>query len=38
MIIAGFGVLILTLPSMGSRIEWLWMQGFMEVRTQLGMS
>ena len=38
MIIAGFGVLVLTLPSMGSRIEWLWLQGFMEVRTQLGMS
>ncbi len=38
MIIAGFGVLMLTLPSMGGRIEWLWMQGFTEVRTQLGLS
>ena len=38
MIIAGFGVLMLTLPSMGGRIEWLWLQGFTEVRTQLGLS
>ena len=35
MIVAGFGVLILALPSMGARIEWLWLQGFMEIRGQL---
>ena len=32
MIIAGFGVLMVALPSMGSRIQWLWLQGFMQVR------
>jgi len=32
MIIAGFGVLMVALPSMGNRIQWLWLQGFMQVR------
>jgi flagellar biosynthetic protein FliR len=35
MIVAGFGILILALPSLGARIEWLWLQGFMEIRGQL---
>ena len=37
MVLAGFGVLMVALPSMGSRIEWLWLQGFLEVRAQLGL-
>ena len=37
MILTGFGVLMMALPSMGSRIEWLWLQGFLEVRSQLGL-
>ena len=37
MIVAGFGILILALPSLGARIEWLWMQGFMEIRGQLNL-
>ena len=35
MIAAGFGILILALPSLAARIEWLWLQGFMEIRGQL---
>lgn len=38
MIIAGFGALVFALPSMGARIEWLWLQGFLEVRSQLGLN
>jgi len=38
MIFAGFGILILALPSIGSRIQWLWMQGFFQVRTLVGLS
>ena len=37
MIFAGFGVLILALPSIGARIQWLWMQGFLQVRTLVGL-
>lgn len=36
MIVAGFFILVVALPSMGARIEWLWLQGFVEVRSQLG--
>jgi len=36
MIVAGFFILMVALPSMGARIEWLWLQGFNEVRGQLG--
>ena len=36
MIVAGFFILVVALPSMGARIEWLWLQGFVEVRGQLG--
>ena len=38
MIFAGFGILILALPSIGARIQWLWMQGFFQVRTLVGLS
>lgn len=38
MILAGFGALVFALPSMGARIEWLWLQGFLEVRSQLGLN
>ncbi|MFZ2738514.1 MAG: flagellar biosynthetic protein FliR [Burkholderiaceae bacterium] len=38
MIVAGFGVLMLALPSIGARIEWLWLQGFLEVRAQIGLN
>ena len=38
MIVAGFGALVFALPSMGARIEWLWLQGFLEVRSQLGLN
>ena len=37
MVIAGFFILIVALPSMGARIQWLWLQGFLEIRAQLGM-
>ena len=37
MIVAGFGILILALPSLAARIEWLWLQGFMEIRGQLNL-
>jgi hypothetical protein len=35
MIVAGFAVMMVALPSMGARIEWLWLQGFMEIRGQI---
>ena len=38
MIFAGFGVLILALPGIGARIQWLWMQGFFQVRTLVGIT
>ena len=38
MIFAGFGVLVLALPSIGARIQWLWMQGFTQVRTLAGLN
>jgi flagellar biosynthetic protein FliR len=38
MIFAGFGVLILALPSIGARIQWLWMQGFFQVRALVGIT
>lgn len=36
MIIAGFLILILSIDSIGGRIEWLWMQGFHTLRALLG--
>jgi flagellar biosynthetic protein FliR len=38
MIFAGFGVLILALPGIGARIQWLWMQGFFQVRALVGIT
>lgn len=38
MIFAGFAILILALPSIGARIQWLWMQGFFQVRTLVGLT
>jgi flagellar biosynthetic protein FliR len=38
MVFAGFGVLILALPSIGARIQWLWMQGFFQVRALVGIT
>jgi len=38
MIFAGFGILVLALPSIGARIQWLWMQGFAQVRILVGLS
>ena len=38
MIFAGFGILILALPSIGARIQWLWLQGFFQVRTLVGLT
>ena len=32
MIVAGFVVLMMALPSIGNRINWLWLQGFIQVR------
>jgi flagellar biosynthetic protein FliR len=37
MMIAGFLVLMVALPSMGGRIQWVWLQGFNEVRAQMGL-
>jgi len=36
MIIAGFLILIISMESIGVRIEWLWVQGFGVVRDVLG--
>lgn len=36
MIIAGFLILIISMGSIGTRIEWLWVQGFAVVRDVLG--
>ena len=37
MIFAGFVVLVFALPSIGARIQWLWIQGFTQVRTLAGL-
>jgi flagellar biosynthetic protein FliR len=36
MIMAGFIILIISLESIGGRIEWLWVQGFSLVRDVIG--
>jgi flagellar biosynthetic protein FliR len=38
LIVAGFLVLLLSLDSVGGRIEWLWMQGFELLRDLLGLT
>ena len=37
-ILAGFMILLLSMGSVGSRIQWLWLQGFAHVRDVLGIS
>ena len=37
-ILAGFMILLLSMGSIGSRIQWLWLQGFAHVRDVLGIS
>jgi flagellar biosynthetic protein FliR len=36
MIVAGFLILILAMPTIGARLEWLWLQGFEVVRDITG--
>jgi flagellar biosynthetic protein FliR len=36
MIMAGFIILIISMESIGGRIEWLWVQGFSLVREVIG--
>jgi flagellar biosynthetic protein FliR len=36
MIVAGFLILILAMPSIGVRLEWLWLQGFEVARDVMG--
>jgi flagellar biosynthetic protein FliR len=36
MTIAGFLILIISMDSIGARIEWLWVQGFMVIRDVMG--
>jgi flagellar biosynthetic protein FliR len=38
LILAGFLVLLLSIDSVGGRIEWLWMQGFELLRDLLGLT
>ena len=37
MIVAGFVLMMVALPSIAARIEWLWLQGFIEIRGQIGL-
>jgi flagellar biosynthetic protein FliR len=37
MIVAGFVLMMVSLPSIAARIEWLWLQGFIEIRGQIGL-
>ena len=37
-IIAGFLVLMLSLANIGSRIQWLWLQGLLQIRSLAGLS
>lgn len=36
MVVVGFGVLFISLPSIGARTQWLWTQAFLQVRQLLG--
>ena len=38
LIIAGFLILIISVESIGARIEWLWLQGFVVVRNVMGVA
>ena len=37
MMITGIAVLMVALPGMAGRIQWVWLQGFNEVRAQMGL-
>ncbi len=36
-IVVGFVVLLLSLANIGSRIQWLWMQGLLQIRSLAGL-
>lgn len=36
LVVVGFGVLFISLPSIGARMQWLWTQAFAQVRQLLG--
>jgi flagellar biosynthetic protein FliR len=38
LLFVGFAVMIMSLPSMGSRIQWLWLQGLQQVNQLLGIA
>lgn len=38
MIVAGFLVLMISLSSIAGRVQWLWLQGFIQVRSVVGIS
>ena len=38
LLFAGFAVMMMSLPSMGSRIQWLWLQGLQQVNQLLGIA
>jgi flagellar biosynthetic protein FliR len=38
LLLAGFAVMMMSLPSMGSRIQWLWLQGLQQVNQLLGIA
>ncbi len=37
MVIAGFMIMILSLPSIGARIQWMWLQGLTQTRSLVGL-
>jgi flagellar biosynthetic protein FliR len=37
MVIAGFVIMILSLPSVGARIQWMWLQGLTQTRSLVGL-
>jgi len=37
MVVAGFLVMILSLPSIGGRIQWMWLQGLTQTRSLVGL-
>jgi flagellar biosynthetic protein FliR len=38
LLLAGFAIMIMSLPSMGARIQWLWLQGLQQVNQLLGIA
>jgi flagellar biosynthetic protein FliR len=37
MVVAGFLIMILSLPSIGARIQWMWLQGLTQTRSLVGL-